>query len=549
MTSRLIEQYVLRIVEMHAATLQEFLDNLITISQPAEPKFASLYSPLVRDTDYLTLVASTADHAPKTIPLRDLRSAGFSLFDVHDSLYLLTSSNLEIPPEPLMFNILSNKIHEVIYHKRQLIRRTVIEQSIKSRDVNSFLYRLVRALAMDIIYAEDFSIFLYDDIAKKLYLSASTSELRGIEKKDVYYGVTQHTPCAEAFRNNSSLIEDTTSGFKREDFDGNLFSATLFNRGFWPISLVSSSFQSLEATEISPLGVIRLSNLRRRRNSRTWSGQFCQYDQIIMSFISEVVFVLVQQYFQSMTATTDFARLTHGLGANIDASIKFVGNLRDELFDVASPDGVLRAKFTLTHPDLPKITEIFLTMKNLEYFLEDLSYQFARYDATNLASYQLETIEKPYSDVLMPAVRLTDAIAAVNSKNPPKIANLKMRGAQDLPPILGNRKGFIMVLRNLFENSIKYTKDKVAKITIDVRDDSENIYLDYYDQGIGISDKEMEQIFVEGWRSAAARRINNRGIGVGLSSSREVMRGLRGDLKCVKHSGGAHFELRMRKAR
>jgi signal transduction histidine kinase len=149
----------------------------------------------------------------------------------------------------------------------------------------------------------------------------------------------------------------------------------------------------------------------------------------------------------------------------------------------------------------------------------------------------------------MPVVNLAPAIAAVNSKDPPRIANLKSRGSFELKSILGNRKGFILVLRNLVENSIKYAKGKVADIEFQFDEDARDVIIDYYDAGIGIQDHEIEQVFVEGFRSLAARRASNRGIGIGLSSSREVMRALDGELLCLPRAGGAHFRLRMRKAK
>jgi signal transduction histidine kinase len=148
----------------------------------------------------------------------------------------------------------------------------------------------------------------------------------------------------------------------------------------------------------------------------------------------------------------------------------------------------------------------------------------------------------------MPVVNLSPAIAAVNSKQPPRIAHLKSLGSFNIKPVIGNRKGFILVLRNLVENSVKYTKQKRAEIDFKFDEEGSDVIIDYFDKGIGIEPQDLEQIFVEGYRSLEARRTSNRGIGIGLSSSREVMRALHGDLTCLPHAGGAHFQLRMRKA-
>jgi signal transduction histidine kinase len=193
------------------------------------------------------------------------------------------------------------------------------------------------------------------------------------------------------------------------------------------------------------------------------------------------------------------------------------------------------------------VGDVYLSIKDLEFFLDDLSYQFSRIH--DVGRYEKKVVHKLHSEVLMPAVNLAPAIAAVNSKDPPSIPLLLSRGSYNLKPVMGNRKGFILVLRNLIENSIKYAKGKKAHIDFRFEEDQDNVILHYYDSGIGISDNDVEQIFVEGYRSISARRASNRGIGIGLSSSRDVMRALDGDLLCLPRSGGAHFQLRMRKAK
>ena len=537
-----------QIIDIHAATLQEMLDALASIFSGYGIRSISLFAATTSDEKRLALVASSGSRPVETVLLESERKRANVFLEV-GSFYLSIESAKRISTPSVTRKALANKVSEVMFHKRQAIRRAVIEQSIKSKDVNSFLYRLVRAIKAEFLHAEDITVFLCDEKSKKIYLSASTSAVRGIEKKDVYYRLVDTGPIATTYRNNEHYIEDETTHFLTEEFDRNIFSGVLYNRGFWPVSLAWSNLLTIKGQEISPLGVIRVSNLQRRKNQQTWKASFCRYDEIIISFICELIFVLVQQYIQFISTETDIARLTHGLGANIDASMKFAANLRETLFDLSGGDNQVTANFTLNKSSLYKIEDLYLEVKNLEYFLEDLSYQFAKFQTTNSGSYEKEIIEKPYADVLMPAVRLTSAISAVNSKDVPRISNLKARGAQDLPAIVGNRKGFILVLRNLFENSIKYTKDKAAKVELNFSEDDQYLVLDYYDFGIGIADGELEQIFVEGYRSVAARRTSNRGIGVGLSSSREVMRYLDGDLTCLKHIGGAHFQLRMRKAK
>lgn len=543
-----LENLLVGIIEIHAATLQEFVDLFVTIIARYDPISISIFSITLLHTERLELIASTSNEAPHSISFEKESVAASAFIDIDQSFFLSIHCKQAIPIHAVTRKAIANKVQEVIYHKRQAVRRCVIEQSIKSKDVNSFMHRVLRALKSEFLYADDISVFLYEQKAKRIYLSASTSPIRGIDKKDIYYQTADHCPTVLTFKSNEQLVEDDSTHILKEEFDRNIFTAKLYNRGYWPISLAWSNLRSVNAEGISALGVVKISNLRRRRDAATWPASFSSYDHLMITFISEVLFVLVQQYSQFVSAETNFARLVHGLGANIDASMKFTANLREELFDNVGEESAPIAKFTLKQSSLYKIEDIFLTLKNLEYFLDDLSYQFGRYDVGNLSSYENERIERPYSDVLMPAVRLIPAIAAVNSKQTPKVGNLKILGAQELPPIMGNRTGLILVLRNLFENSIKYTKSGIANINFAFNDDHQYIIMDYYDEGIGIAERELEQIFVEGYRTVQARRTSNRGIGVGLSSSRDVMRHLGGDLKCLYRPVGAHFQLTMRKA-
>jgi hypothetical protein len=161
---------------------------------------------------------------------------------------------------------------------------------------------------------------------------ATTAIIHELEKKDIYYQLSDLTPTVNAFRNNSVIVLDTHSNVPSEEFDRNIMSADAAIRGFWPIGLVCSDLSGVRGRQIAPIGTIRISNPERRHAGKSWIAHFSDYDQIIIAFIAEVVFVLVQQYQQFLSAETDLARLTHGLGANIDAAVKFANTVKEMLF-------------------------------------------------------------------------------------------------------------------------------------------------------------------------------------------------------------------------
>jgi signal transduction histidine kinase len=552
----LSEECVSRILDIEAVTFQKFLDGLNQILSDFSIQSISLLAPSLHRKQQLELIASTIDDVPPRVWRQEeeyLASLFMVAYKSGDSeLCLSIRGERRISSVGVIAKGIQTKLKEIVSSKRQHIRRSVIEQSIKSKDVNSFLFRLAHALRKDFVFAQDISIFLHYEKGKKLSLAASTSLLQGLEKKDIYYQTADDVPTVQCFAQNAPIVMDKQTNPESEEFDKNILQFDVDVRGYWPIGLAWSDFSSLRGQNIAPIGTIKVSAPERRSPRKTWDARFSDYDHILISFIAEVIFVLVQQYQQFMSAETDLARLTHGLGANIEASIKFAANIKDMLFferddpryDIKRPR--YTPAFTIVGKSHYDASEIYLSLKDLEFFLDDLNYQFVRIQDVR---YEKEVIDKLHSDVLMPAVNLTPAIAAVHSKETPQISNLISRGSINVPPVMGNRKGFILVLRNLFENSIKYGRGKTTAIDFSFEEDDHNVVIEYYDTGIGVENSDVEQIFVEGYRSLAARRVSNRGIGIGLSSSRDVMRALDGELTCLPHVGGAHFRLRMRKAR
>ncbi|MFZ5739402.1 MAG: ATP-binding protein [Pseudomonadota bacterium] len=536
-----------RIAEIESDNLLEFVSSLSTVFSSYSTTFSALYSPSILHPNTLHLIASSCD-APKSIGTSSASQASLYL-DVspttQGSLFLFIQSLNNLPQSTALRKCIASKLRETIYRNRQEIRRTVIEQSVRSRDINSFVYRLVRAFKESHIPAEELSVFIWDNRQKKIYLSATTSELRRIKAKDIYYKISDQFPTVQAIVANRATVEDTSTHFIKEEFDSHFSDIRLSSRGTWPISLVNSNFSDVSSKEISPIGAIRISNPNRitGQDSRRHKTEFTFFDDETISFICEVMFVLLQIYVQYADVKSDFARLTHGLGSNVDATLKFAAGLRESLFE-QSEEEPARPKFRLPAAANSDIDDVYYNLSELEHFLGDLHFQFEKGDQQ---SYKTEVVDQFHTDVLMPAARLVPAIAAANSRRNPTISNFKESGSLSIPRVLGNKEGFISVLRNLFENSIKYTDENRARIDVSFVITQDVVTIDYRDSGIGIAENETEQVFVEGYRSVRARLTSNRGIGIGLTYSRDVMRSFGGDLECIASDRGAHFRITIKR--
>ena len=88
--------------------------------------------------------------------------------------------------------------------------------------------------------------------------------------------------------------------------------------------------------------------------------------------------------------------------------------------------------------------------------------------------------------------------------------------------IRGNESQIDVLISVLIENAINYSPaDTVVSITLKKLGSSQ-IYIGVKDQGIGISEKNIEKIFNEFFRSNNAVSFHNSGTGLGLSIAKEI---------------------------
>jgi len=85
------------------------------------------------------------------------------------------------------------------------------------------------------------------------------------------------------------------------------------------------------------------------------------------------------------------------------------------------------------------------------------------------------------------------------------------------------------VIINILSNAIKYTQDN-GKIVINLKDDLENFIVEIADDGIGIPDEDLENIFNRFYRVDKARSRKLGGTGLGLAIAKEIVEMHRGKL-------------------
>ena len=114
--------------------------------------------------------------------------------------------------------------------------------------------------------------------------------------------------------------------------------------------------------------------------------------------------------------------------------------------------------------------------------------------------------------------------------------------APDLPELSADHGMLAQLLRNLFANALKFQPPgQRPRITVRARREHEHWHLTITDNGIGIPDEQLEQVF------APFRRLHRQdefdGTGMGLAICRKIAAHHDGDIWAEAHAGGAQIHL------
>ncbi len=107
----------------------------------------------------------------------------------------------------------------------------------------------------------------------------------------------------------------------------------------------------------------------------------------------------------------------------------------------------------------------------------------------------------------------------IEAKN--KKQELECYVIEDIPKVRADKDRMEQVIINLISNAIKYTPDN-GKISVYVGNNSNEVYANVKDTGIGIPEEDLPRIFERFYRVDKARSREAGGTGLGLSIAREI---------------------------
>jgi signal transduction histidine kinase len=114
-----------------------------------------------------------------------------------------------------------------------------------------------------------------------------------------------------------------------------------------------------------------------------------------------------------------------------------------------------------------------------------------------------------------------------------------------LPPVPGSARDFSLLVRNLIDNAIGYTKPG-GRVDVRLDSDGGEVVLTIADTGIGIPSRDLDRIFERFYRVDRARSRDTGGTGLGLSIVKHVIENHGGTIDVRSELGrGTAFEVRL----
>jgi len=106
---------------------------------------------------------------------------------------------------------------------------------------------------------------------------------------------------------------------------------------------------------------------------------------------------------------------------------------------------------------------------------------------------------------------------------------ISFQAEKDLPMVLSDRSKIKLVIENLIDNAIRYTKGK-GKIEIKLKKKDGSVYFEIKDNGAGIPKEDQKYIFQKFFRSKSALRYQTEGSGLGLYIVKSILEKAKGKI-------------------
>jgi PAS domain S-box-containing protein len=162
-------------------------------------------------------------------------------------------------------------------------------------------------------------------------------------------------------------------------------------------------------------------------------------------------------------------------------------------------------------------------------------------DVLNFAKLSAGRVEYRVANVILASI-LSEVVDMVTPQLTARRQTLVVRPMGELT-VRADEDKTRQILLNLIGNAMKFTPAD-GSITVSAREQGGNVLLDVSDTGIGIPEEELERIFEPFVQAKPKHKVSEQGVGLGLAISRQLARGMGGDLRATStEDQGSTFTL------
>ena len=279
-----------------------------------------------------------------------------------------------------------------------------------------------------------------------------------------------------------------------------------------------------------------------------YAGQALRPIRSIIGQVDQITFTNLNERLNDSGSKDELSSLTatfNSMRERIEGSLAMQRNF------VANASHELRTPLTAIQGQL----EVVLLKSRSEQEYRD-KIQSVLDDIRNLTGIanrllMLAQADSEYAARLFKPIPLVDVLwqcqADIQKRQPKAVIHITLDDdltqAEDLQ-VPGNEQLLGTVFTNLIENAIKFSHRK--EVFVDLKGNGHSILVAVRDEGIGIPEAEMEQVFQPFFRSSNAQQIN--GHGIGLSLVERILRLHNGKIKVQSKEGrGTTFTVQLQK--
>jgi|GEM_PF-4935785 len=475
----------------------------------------------------------------------------FRAMNSHKVRFFIFHNGIEFVPNKYEKRKLRRLVERTIRAKIRSLRDMIVRSSYQHERLEEFFHVAIRDHLPTVFKYEKASIFYIEAGYTNLVLGATTgirhrTSSAEISRTDVVYEEGSHSQTYKAYQTGEPFFENKPLRNCRFIEDVSVIE----NRLYIPLKMRPAWAGNTEEVKDSLVGVLRLCNFKRNGDYQYYSD----VDYLILCYFAEFMSVLCNQYINVMLLTREHDRATHGYNTDLSALSMLADTHQrklDKLFNqlritlntiqVRSSEDE-RTILNLQNHFGALETQSERAIRNLKATQDSMAAQFltAMLYSENSAGFVSKTSNPVTTKPMVQAIHRIRAVFD-HMKDTHNANGVRLLYASrdefnesftNIPAVKMPPGHLYLILRNLVENSVKYSKRYTRNGIVDLRwrASGERVKFSVIDNGIGIPEAEVSKVFKTGYRADNALNRTTSGMGLGLSNCRHIAGIFDGDL-------------------